>query len=462
MAFDGSVVHAIAEELDHKLTGGRIVKIAQTEREELLITVKKKDQQYRLLLSASPSLPVAYLTDVPKASPPQAPAFCMLLRKYLSSGRILSVTQPSMERILDIRIEHFDDMNDLSTLTLTIEMMGKYSNIILRRSDLILDSIRHVSSLISSVREVLPGRNYFIPFQDTKLDPFHTERGQFQNMVFSAGAASAAKALYSSLTGFSPMLAEEVLYRAGLDSDRPASSFTQKEQDQIYEEFQKVMELIRQHSFLNIIYQNEEPKAFGVFAYKSFEQSGYTVREYSGMSALLYDYYYQKQCISSLRQKTGDLRQSITSLLQKDQRKYDLQLRQIRDTEKKDKYRIYGELLTAYGYSAEPGASSFETINFYTGENIVIPLDPKLSAVDNGKKYFQRYAKLRRTAEALQEVVQNTEAEIRHLESILLSLDIIRDPSDIAQIKRELAESGYTGRSSSRKHADRKKQGKQQ
>ena len=460
MAFDGSVVHALASELDHCLAGGRIARIAQPEKDELLLTIKAEGRQMRLLLSASPSLPIACLTEESKTSPMNAPAFCMLLRKHLSGGRILSVTQPSMERVLDFTIEHFDEMNDLSCLTLTVEMMGKHSNIILRKDDVILDSIRHVSSLMSSVREVLPGRTYFIPFAEEKLDPFTVDAASFRTHVFSAGSASISKAVYTSLTGFSPMLAEEVLYRAGCDSDRPASSFTSAEQEAIWTSFREVMEQIRLQPFLNIIYFREEPKAFGVFPFRSFEQSGYTTVRYEGISQLLSAFYSQKQKVQSLRQKTGDLRQIITTLLQKDHRKYDLQLRQIRDTEKKDKYRVYGELLTAYGYSVEPKATSFVTEDFYTGETVTIPLDPRFSAVENGKKYFQRYAKLRRTADALNEIVKTTKEEIDHLESILLSLDMVQTPEEIAQIKRELSESGYTGRSGSQNKGPGKKQPK--
>ena len=462
MAFDGSVVHVLAKELNHKLSGGRIVKIAQPEKDELLITVKRDREQHRLLLSASPSLPIAYLVDDNKPSPMNAPAFCMLLRKHLLGGRILSVGQPSMERILDIQVEHYDEMNDLTTLTLTVEMMGKYSNLILRREDHILDSIRHVSSLVSSVREVLPGRSYFIPFEEDKQNPFTVSEQAFMDTVFSKGAISASKALYTGITGFSPMLAEEVLYRAGTDSDRPASSFREEEQFLVWNAFQEVMDLVQIHPFLHIISRDDEPLAFGVFPFRTYEDCRLSLTQYDSISVLLYDFYSRKQRSASLRQKAGNLRQTVTSLLQKDRRKYELQLRQIHDTEKKDKYRVYGELLTAYGYTAEPGASSFETTDFYTGQPVSIPLDPRLSAIDNGKNYFRRYAKLKRTADALNRIILQTKEEIDHLESILVSLDMARDAEDIAQIRRELSESGYTGRSDPRSRKNSRSQGKRQ
>lgn len=460
MAFDGSVVHAIAQQLHQQLEGGRIAKIAQPEKNELLLTIKREGVTERLLLSADPSLPIAYLTDDNKPSPVQAPAFCMLLRKYISGGRIVSVTQPSMERIIDIRIEHFNELNDQETLILTIEMMGKYSNIILRKEDVILDSIRHISSLVSSVREVLPGRTYFIPFSGEKLDPFLTDEEAFGSRVFAAGNLPLAKALYSNLTGFSPMLSEEVLFRAGLDSDLPASAFQETEKRMVFASFLDVMASIRALSCLNIIYRNEEPEAFGVLPFRTYESPSYSRKEYTDISALLKDFYSQRQRILTLRQKTSGLRQTVTGLLQKNQKKYDLQLRQIKDTEKKEKYRVYGELLTAYGYDVPKGAKSFDTIDFYTSTPVTIPLDPTISAIDNGKKYFQKYAKLRRTQEALSGIITTTEEEIRHLQSILLSLDMVSGPEDIAQIRQELAESGYTGKQSQNGSANNPKKRK--
>jgi len=254
MAFDGSVVHAIAHQLHQQLEGGRISKIAQPEKNELLLTIKKDGVTARLLLSADPSLPIAYLTDDNKPSPIQAPAFCMLLRKYLTGGRIVSVSQPSMERIIDIHVEHFNELNDQETLILTIEMMGKYSNIILRKDERILDSIRHISSLVSSVREVLPGRDYFIPFAEEKLDPFTVTEDAFISRVFATGSLPLAKAVYTSLTGFSPMLSEELLFRAGLESDLPVSAFHEQEKHKAFEAFSQVMASVRALPFLHIIY----------------------------------------------------------------------------------------------------------------------------------------------------------------------------------------------------------------
>ncbi|MDE6829439.1 MAG: NFACT family protein, partial [Lachnospiraceae bacterium] len=164
MAFDGITVAAITQELQTTLTGGRITKIAQPEVDELLLTIKTPTGANRLYISASASLPLIYLTDENKPSPMTAPNFCMLLRKHIGNGRIIGISQPGLERIIHLDIEHLDELGDLCRKKLIIEIMGKHSNIIFcDEKERIIDSIKHVNAQMSSVREVLPGRPYFIP-----------------------------------------------------------------------------------------------------------------------------------------------------------------------------------------------------------------------------------------------------------------------------------------------------------
>ena len=214
MAFDGITIAAVRKELSDALTGGRVYKIAQPEPDELLLTIKNNSSQYRLTLSASASLPLAFLTGKNKTSPMTAPNFCMLLRKHIQNGRILSITQPGMERILNFQIEHLDEMGDLRTKQLIVELMGKHSNIIFcDENNVIIDSIKHISGMVSSVREVLPGKDYFIPHTQDKENPLGTDRTRFMERVFS-GAQPCFKALYTSFTGLSPAIAHEICYRA--------------------------------------------------------------------------------------------------------------------------------------------------------------------------------------------------------------------------------------------------------
>ena len=214
MAFDGITVACITKELQDSLTGGRIYKISQPENDALLITVRCGREQYRLFLSANASLPLIYLTPDSMPAPMTAPNFCMLLRKHIQNGRIVAISQPGLERIIRIDIEHLNEMGDLCQKSLIIEIMGKHSNIIFcDADDQIIDSIKHVSGMVSSVREVLPGRHYFIPQTQEKENPLTTESPLFYKRI-PGKAVPIFKALYMNFTGLSPMIAQEICHRA--------------------------------------------------------------------------------------------------------------------------------------------------------------------------------------------------------------------------------------------------------
>ena len=459
MAFDGITTACLCRELSDRLTGARIYKIAQTDRDELVLTLKPLPErgggQCRLYLSADASLPLAYLTAKPRQAPLQAPAFCMLLRKHLQNGRILSVTQPGLERILRFEVEHLDEMGDLCRHTLVIELMGKHSNLIfLNDSEQIVDSIKHISSLVSSVREVLPGRPYFDPDTRGKKDPLTETEAHFDALLLSQQVPP-AKLLMSTYTGISTQMAEELCHRAALSNDRSASSMTQEDRTSLWEAFRGLMDQVRNGRFSPCVYyqkdesgRRSEPAAFAAVPlriYADFDRKFEEVR-FDSMSELLETFYAQKNEVTRIRQKSVDLRRVVQTILERDIHKYDLQCRQIKDTEKRDKYRVYGELLNAYGYSIEPGAKSCELDNYYTGEKIRVPLDPTLTPMQNAKRYFDRYTKLKRTNEALTELTAKVQEEIRHLESIRTSLDLATNEGDLAQIRQELEDSGFVRR----------------
>ncbi len=184
MAFDGFVISNLTYELSQYLTDGRVQKIAQPEKDELLLTIKNNRTNYRLVISAGASLPLVYLTENNKTSPLTAPNFCMLLRKHLNGAKILSITQPGFERIIEIEMENLNELGDLTTKYLVIECMGKHSNIIfLDHTRTIIDSIKHVSSLVSSIREVLPGKSYFVPNTQEKINPLTLSSRDFIERV---------------------------------------------------------------------------------------------------------------------------------------------------------------------------------------------------------------------------------------------------------------------------------------
>lgn len=464
MAFDGITVAGLCSELQETAAGGRIYKIAQTDKNELVITIRPAAErgkgQIRLYLCADPSLPLVYLTRTSRQAPLQAPAFCMLLRKHLQNGRIVSITQPGLERILRFEVEHRNEMDDLCTHCLVVEIMGKHSNIIfLDDSDTIVDSIRHVSSLVSSVREVLPGRPYFIPDTQSKKDPLSETREGFMS-VLDNGHMDVAKLLLRSYTGFSTVVAQELAHRAQLTQDRSAALLAPAEKEALWEQFRDLILQIRDKKFTPVMYcRRGEGQTAGAPAEFSLVRLGHYADcievPYESPSALLEDFYARKNLYTRIRQRSADLRHIVQTILERDVHKYDLQCRQIRDTEKREKYKIYGELLNAYGYSVPAGAESCQVLNYYTGENIRIPLDPTLTPQQNAQKYFDRYARMKRTNEALTRLTAEVSAEIEHLRSIQNALEFSTTDGDLSQIRREMEESGflrrkYTGRRDSR------------
>ena len=442
MAFDGLVIANIVNELKKTIVGGRLYKIAQPEVDELLLTIKTQSEQYRVVLSANASLPLAYLTDDNKVSPQTAPNFCMLLRKHLNNGRIISVSQPDFERIIDIEVEHLDEMGDLCRKHILAEFMGKHSNIILTDdNNTILDSIKHISSSQSSVREVLPGRPYFIPA--SKSNPLSVDKEFFYTNVYSK-AIALNKAIPMTFTGISSCICEEILFRAGIDSNHPANCLSDMQKSVIFETFEKIFSDVKAGNFSPVLIRsNNLPVEFSAVELQMYD----TFEQYDSISRLIVDYYKEKEISTRIKQKSVDIRKIVTTILERSYKKLDIQERQIKDTEKKDKYRIYGELINTYGYNIAPNSKELKAVNYYDNTEVTIPLDETLSATENANRYFARYNKLKRTYEASTRLVEEITEEISYLESIINAIEISTTETDLNNIKEELISTGYIKRS---------------
>ena len=455
MAFDGITIAALTAELREKLEGGRLYKIAQPEKDELLLTIKNNSNQYRLLISANASLPLLYLTDDNKKSPMNAPNFCMLLRKHVQNARITAVKQPGLERVVHFHMEHLNEMGDLCTKILTVELMGKYSNIIFRDEEKIIDSMKHISIAVSSVREVLPGRDYFIPGADEKMDLLQTDWNVLRKSAIDAmteKSVPAQKFIYQNFTGIAPIVGTELCYRAGVDGDKPTNALDDAEKNKLIDELQRLREEVQKENFMPVIvYDGETPKEFGVLPYSIYK--GMNQKEFVSVSELLKQYYEEKSTVTRIRQKSVDLRKIVQTAVERNAKKLDLQNQQLKDTQKREKYKVYGELLHTYGYEAKEGDKSITVINYYDGNELAIPLDPDLTPMENAKKYFDKYGKLKRTYEALTVLSKETEEELHYLESVMMALDMAREEDDLTQIKEELVLSGYVKKKGNNKKA---------
>ena len=455
MAFDGIVISNLTYELNTNLVGGRISKISMPEDNELIFTIKNNAKTYRLLVSASASLPLVYLTDVNKPAPKVAPAFLMLLRKYIGTAKINNIFQMGLERILCFELEHLNELGDLSHKRMYIEIMGKHSNIIFTdENNKIIDSIKRISANMSSLREVLPGREYFLPEELKKKDLLNTKLEEFIEILKSK-EYPLSKSIYMNFAGISPLIAEEIILRASLPSQAPSTSLGELECTHLFHTIQNLLEDINTHNFTpNIIYKGEEAIEFSSINLYSYEGKEYKKESFDSVSKMLYDFYSSREAFVLNRQKSSDLRRIVNTALERASKKYDLQEKQLQDADKKDIYRVYGDLLNTYGYSLKGGESSFTTENFYDdNKEITIPLDKNKSAKENAKKYYDKYAKLSRTTKALSEEILKTKNDMEHLQSIQTALEVSSDDESLSQIRQELVDFGYI-----KKHSSAKKQ----
>ena len=454
MALDGISIHALVHEFNEYLLNGKINKISQPEREELLITVNTQNGNKRVLISANASLPFMYITEDNKPAPATAPGFCMLLRKHIGAGRIVEISQMGLERAIRFKIQHLNEMGDVTFKYLYVEIMGKHSNIIFCNEDnTILDSIKHIPSSVSSVREVLPGRDYFIPVQEGKVNPLDATEEYFKSTVLKR-SESIFKAIMSSFIGISPTIANEICFRANIDSDASCASLFDEHKDRLYKAFMEIINCLKENEYYyNIIVDSKAEKPIEYAPLKLTMYQDYDLNQYESMSKVLVEFYAKRNAYTNIRQKSADLRKIISNHIERASKKLDLQLNQKKDTEKREKYKLYGEMLHTYGYEAKPNDKSITVINYYDNNELTIPLDPDLTASENAKKYFDKYAKLKRTAEALETYIEQSKQELDLLKSIEAALNIAESETDLADIRRELSDHGFI-----KKHTGSKKE----
>ena len=356
-----------------------------------------------------------------------------------------------MERIIHLKIEHLNEMGDICHKTLVIELMGKHSNIIFCDEDgTMIDSIKHVSSAVSSLREVLPGRPYFIPAtQEDKFNAMTMDASQICDAI-KAKPMSICKAIYTSFTGVSPLVASELAFRAGMDADQSLLACTDDEIHHLANHIAWFFDEIRHNEFHPVIVRKDKrPIEFSAIELTMYQD--YEMEHMESISQMLEVFYAERNIYNRIHQKSADLRKIVTTALERNQKKYDLQMRQLKDTENRDKYKVYGELINAYGYNVPEGAKQMEALNYYTNETVTIPLDPTSTPQENAQRFFAKYNKQKRTFEALTQLIRETKDEISYLESIQTSLDIAMTEDDLAAIKEELSETGYVRRKTVRK-----------
>lgn len=431
MALDGMFIHVLVNQLQG-LVGGKIVRIYQPFERELILHIRSQGRTHRLLLSADPTHPRLYLTEEQVPNPEQPPLFCMVLRKHIEGGLIEKLEQvPSAERIIHMDIRTRDELEQTVHKRLIVEIMGRHSNIILVdvNSGKIIDSIHHVSSAISQYRTTWPGQQYITPPDQGKLNPFTTDQDTFlAKLNFNQGKLD--QQIVQTFRGISPLLAKEILHRAVLP-----------QQNNVWKSFKSMMDRIQKGPYQPVLIHAGERSLFYLFPLEHIKGE---VISYPDLNALLDHYYTYQTRQNRLKQLCGDLTRIVTKALAKNKNKREKLIQTVQESEQADRYRLWGELLLAHLHLMKRGDEEVEVINYYDEKQqpMVIPLDPELTPSDNAQRYFKLYTKLKVAQEKAKEQLEQTEAEIAYLETVLHQLEQASF-SDIEEIRQELMEEGY-------------------
>ncbi len=439
MALDGIVAYATQQELS-RCIGARIHKIHQPTEHELVLSIRGAGAQGKLLLSANPTYPRVHWTNASYTNPLEAPMFCMLLRKHCEGGVIEAVKQVGRERILHIDIRHRDEVGDLSSKRIIVEIMGRHSNIILvdPKTGLIYDGIHHVTPAISSYRIVMPGSSYTAPPDQGKTDPFSIASEQELAAALDEGGADHPldKRLVGRLEGISPLLARELVYRAGEpDSEADLRS--------VWTVFSAFIGQMKEGTFApNIVTEESGGKSY--FSVIKLTHLQGDRSSFDDISSCLEAFYGNKAERDTVKQRAADLIRFVQNEKAKNIAKIKKLEETLHEASGAEKFRVLGELLTAYMHQLKKGDTEATVINFYDEQQaeLTIPIDPLLSPSDNAQRYFRRYTKAKNSLAIVAEQMDIARTEIHYFESLLQQLDSAT-LADIGEIRDELVEQGY-------------------
>lgn len=445
MPFDGIVAKSIVDELSEKLSSGRIEKVFQPEADEIVLLVRAWNKNHKLVLSASANYPRIHITDAAKENPAAPPVFCMLLRKHLAGGKILSFEFNDYERIIGIVVESANELGDISEKKLVIEIMGRHSNIILLNSEnKILDSIKHVDADISSVREVMPARPYILPPAQDKTSPARLDPASLLEKLDTT-TQTVEKFLLENIKGFSPLLCREICHQAGIEGRTGAASLNAAGREALKNKLGMILESIKTGTYSpSVIFEDEQhtkPLDFHCLEIHQYEH----VVKLDSISSVLDAFYSSRDNAERLRQKKSDLYKVLNNSIERCSKKLAIQQETLRDVADREKLKLYGELITANIYAIPKNSKSVSLLNYYseTGEYIDVPLDPTLLPQENAQRFFKKYSKAKSTYTYTTKQLEDSQKELQYLESVLQLLENCTALREMDEVRQELAEQGY-------------------
>lgn len=452
MPLDGIFLNSIKNELYDKLINGRVDKIYQPDKDEIVMTIRGQGENHKLLMTNISSCPRIHLTHTTRKNPDQPPMFCMLLRKHLTGAVIRDIRQINFDRIIEIVFECKDELQTTVSKSIVIEIMGKHSNIIFfnTESKIIIDAIKRVAENVSSLRQVYPGLKYILPPLPEKLHPIKIAQSKeaFDSALHSANAGMRVyDFVYKTFTGLSPFIAKEICLRAELNEGTCIGELSEYDAVRFFDSFAETMASAEKANPSFDIYTDESNKIYDFYCFNIYSLSNCSKQHFDTSGELLDTYYYLADNKNRINQKVSSLLKSITTKLDRDKKKVDKQRAELLSAEDREKYRIYGELLKA-NLHMKPEDNKLKVINYYDEEQkeITIPLDPKLNLSQNSQKFFKRYQKLKKAEDELQNLIEDGVREIEYLENILFSIEQCDTADDLDEIYTELVNEGFLKR----------------
>lgn len=437
MALDGIFLSTITSEIRNEIIDCKIDKINQPEKDELLISIRGK-KNIKLLISANATYPRIHLTDISKVNPMQPPMFCMVLRKYLTNGRIKNIYQLDSDRILCMDISNTDELGFDSVYTLIVEIMGRHSNITLirARDHKIMDCIKHITPEINSFRTLLPGMEYKYPPKSEKLNPFNFSYDEVTARVKENNFILDKNFLFNVFTGFSKIISKDLFIRASFKQPITIPS--------LLHEVEELLNSLGNNKFNFVIYYDgNKPIDFYCYPLVNYEDS--INKEFPAASKLLDSFYSEKDKQDRIKGRTQDIEKLISTNLDRCYKKVEILNSILEEAKEKDTYKIFGELLTANIYSIKLGDKNIKLWNYYSEDNeyLDIKLEENLTPSENIQKYFKKYNKLKKSEKSALEQIKYAEEEINYLTSVLNSISHINSYDEIHEIREELIEAGY-------------------
>jgi len=446
MPIDGVVIRNIVFELNQNLLNGRIDKILQPEKDEIIISIRSNGKNYRLLLSSNPNYPRVCLTNVQKQNPINAPMFCMVLRKHLSGGKIVKIEQFELDRIIKIYIEGYDELGVLSNKILICEVMGRNSNIILVNdiSYDIIDSLRHITLDMSSFRQIMPRLIYKYPPRKDKLDPLDFSEPEFIHRINNSNNMKAGKFLVQNIDGLSLFAAREICLSAGMDEDKYIETIDEEQKYRLFLSANKFINEFKNNSFAPTIYYNGE-KLFDFYCLKLNYLSVMDAEVKSSISEAIENFYRTKDDYDRIRQKSSDIVKVVSTNLDRCLRKLAIQEETLLESEHKDKWKLFGDLIMTNLYAIEKGDSSVSVINYFddSQSTVEIPLDKTLTPSQNAQKYYKKYNKEKSAEVNTLTQKKDNMSEIEYLENQLVNTSNCTEDIEIDEIRNELISLGY-------------------